>query len=146
MAELKTKRMAELKTKKTQASVDAFIESIPDESRRDDCRAVLQLMKKATRVEPKLWGTNVVGFGDVHMTYESGRELDWFLVGFAPRKDTITLYLMSGFPRHEALMRKLGRFKTGKGCLYLKRLADVDETVLRQLIEASVKAMKVRNA
>ena len=136
--------MAELKTKKTQASVDAFIASVADERLREDCRAVLQMMKQVTRAEPKLWGTNVVGFGDVHMKYESGRELDWFLVGFAPRKDSITLYLLSGFPRHEALMAKLGKYKTGKGCLYLKRFSDVDEKVLRQLIEASVEAMKER--
>jgi len=133
--------MAELKTKRNDASVVAFLDSIPDEQRRKDCRTVLKMMKEATGAPPRMWGKDIVGLGDYHYRYASGREGDWFLMGFSPRKQDLTLYLMAGYERYPELMRKLGKHKTGKSCLYLKRLADVDVTVLTQLISASVKQM-----
>jgi hypothetical protein len=134
--------MAELKTKRTAASVDAFLKRIPEETRRQDCRTVLHLMQQATKAEPKMWGTSMVGFGSYHYTYPSGREGDWFLTGFAPRKQDLTLYIMSGFDRHQPLMANLGKHKTGKSCLYIKRLADVDLGVLKGLITESVKHVR----
>lgn len=133
--------MAELKTKKTAASVSAFLESVPDESVRKDCRTLVQMMKKATKAQPKMWGPSIVGFGDYRYKYESGREGDWFRAGFSPRKNALTLYVMSGFPKHAELMSKLGKHRTGKGCLYIRHLADVDMNVLEQLIERSVKSL-----
>jgi hypothetical protein len=134
--------MAELKTKPTIASVSEFLDAIEDDERRRDCLAVAKIMKKATGAEPKMWGPSIIGFGDHHYKYESGRELDWFLTGFSPRKNDLTLYIMPGFARYEGLMAKLGKHKTGKSCLYIKRLADVDQTVLRTLVEDSVKHMR----
>src|SRR5262245_61601351 len=134
--------MAELKTKRTGASVSEFIGRIADEMRRKDCRTVVELMKKATGVPPKMWGPSIVGFGDYHYKYESGREADWFVAGFASRKQDLTLYLYGGIQGRDALLKKLGKHKTGKGCLYLKRLADVDLAVLRRLIEESVESLK----
>jgi hypothetical protein len=133
--------MAELKTKATRASVSAFLEAMPADRRRD-CKALVRMMKKATKAQPKMWGSSIVGFGDVHYKYESGREGDWFRAGFSPRKDALTLYLMSGlgWPDQADLMSKLGKHKTGKGCLYIKRLADVDVKVLERLIGRSVKS------
>lgn len=134
--------MAELKTKATEASVKDFLDAIPDERARKDCRAIAALMKKATGAAPKLWGPAIVGFGQYHYKYESGREGDWFLTGFSPRKQNLTLYIMAGFDRYDELMARLGKFKTGKSCLYVKRLADIDQKVLKELITASVKHMK----
>ncbi len=134
--------MAELKTKRTQASVKAFLKRVPDDTRRQDCLTVLRLMKQATRAEPKMWGSSIVGFGSYRYRYASGREGDWFLTGFAPRKQDLTLYIMAGFGRYPTLLAKLGKHKTGKSCLYIKRLADVNLTVLRQLVSASVRHMK----
>jgi hypothetical protein len=130
--------MATLKTTPNRASVAAFLAAIPDEDRRRDCRRVVQLMKRVTRAQPKMWGPSIVGFGSYHYKYESGREGDWFLAGFSPRKSDLTLYIMSGFPQHEALMKRLGKHKTGKSCLYIKRLADIDEGVLEELVRRSV--------
>ncbi len=130
--------MAELKTKKNEASVDAFIDSIENESRRADCRVVCDLMREITGDEPAMWGSSIVGFGSYHYKYASGREGDWFLTGFAPRKDSLTMYIMSGFSEYESLLRALGKHKTGKACLYVKKLADVDMGTLRTLIEKSV--------
>ena len=134
--------MAELKTKATRASVSAFLETIPDANRRRDCKALVRMMKKATKARPKMWGASIVGFGDVHYKYDSGRELDWFRAGFSPRKDALTLYLTSGAGwRNQAdLMAKLGKHKTGKGCLYIKQLSDIDVKVLERLIGRSVKS------
>lgn len=134
--------MAEPKTRKTSASVDEFLAAIDDETRREDCRTVAELMRAATGAEPAMWGASIVGFGKYHYKYASGREGDWFLAGFSPRKSALTLYIMGGFPRHATLMKKLGRFKTGKSCLYIKRLEDVDEGVLQQLIDESVNHMR----
>ncbi len=130
--------MAELKTRKTEASVDAFLDSVTDDSRRADCRTIAGIMRRATGAEPKLWGPSIVGFGDYHYKYESGREGDWFLTGFSPRKKDLSLYIMAGFERYEDLLANLGKYRTGKSCLYIKRLADVDLTVLEELVKQSV--------
>lgn len=134
--------MAELKTKKTEESVEKFLDEIQDEKRREDCYTVLKLMKKVTKAEPKMWGANIVGFGTYQYKYESGRELDWFIAGFSPRKQNLTLYIMSGFPRHAELLAKLGKHKTGKSCLYINKLEDINQGVLKELIEKSVEFAK----
>lgn len=133
--------MAEMKTKPTDASVERFLGRL-DDARQQDCRALIRIMRQATKSEPRMWGPSIVGFGTYHYTYDSGREGDWFLAGFAPRKQDLTLYIMAGFGEHGSLLRKLGKHRTGKSCLYIKRLADVDRTVLRQLVAASVRTMK----
>jgi hypothetical protein len=130
--------MAENKTQPTGASVEEFIGSIPVDRRREDARTVLALMREVTGEEPRMWGPSIVGFGDYHYQYESGREGDWFLAGFSPRKANLVLYIMSGFPRHAALMEKLGKHRTGKSCLYINKLDDVDLDVLRELVRRSV--------
>jgi hypothetical protein len=126
--------MAELKTKQTGLSVEKYIEAIPDEQRRADCRTVIEMMKKITGDEPKMWGETIVGFGNVHLKYESGRELDWFKTGFSNRKDAITIYSMYGFISQPELLKKLGKVKTGKGCLYIRKLSDIDINVLEEMI------------
>ncbi|MGI8918421.1 MAG: DUF1801 domain-containing protein [Pyrinomonadaceae bacterium] len=133
--------MAEPKTKKTKASVAAFLNKITDEQRRKDCQTVLDLMTQATGEEPKMWGDSIVGFGSYHYRGASGREGDWPIIGFSPRKTDLTLYIMAGFQEFESLMAKLGKFKTGKSCLYLKKLDDVEIPVLKKLIAQSVKRM-----
>lgn len=134
--------MADLKTKPNEQSVDEFLEMVADRNRREDCLRVLEIMRDATGEEPKMWGASMVGFGSYHYRYASGREGDWFLTGFSPRKANLTLYIMAGFDRYDELLSRLGKFKTGKSCLYIKRLDDVDESALRQLVDASVKHMK----
>ena len=134
--------MAELKTKPTTSSVSAFLNSIQDDQRRKDCLEVARIMKRVTGTAPRMWGSTIVGFGQYHYKYASGREGDWFLAGFSPRKGDLTLYITSGFDGHDDLMRKLGRHKTGRSCLYIKQLDDVDRTVLMALIERSVSRMK----
>jgi len=136
--------MAELKTKPTKISVSAFVKAIPDPERRKDCTTLLRIMKAATRAEPVMWGPSIVGFGKYHYKYASGHEGDMCLTGFSPRVQALTLYVMPGFPRYKALMAKLGKHKTGKACLYIKRLSDVDLAVLKDLVTASVKHMKSR--
>ena len=130
--------MAELKTKLNNASVGDFLDAIKDEARRADCKAVAKLMQKVTGEKPKMWGTSIVGFGTYRYVYASGRAGDWMVTGFSPRAQALTLYIMSGFDGEPALMAKLGKFKTGKSCLYLKSLADVDMKLLEQLITRSV--------
>jgi Domain of unknown function (DU1801) len=130
--------MAELKTKATKANVSAFLDTLADENARRDCRTLVRMMQKATKAEPKMWGSSIVGFGDHHYKYDSGREGDWFKTGFSPRKNALTLYGL-GVQSQPALMSKLGKFKTGKGCLYIKQLSDVDLGVLERLIEKSAK-------
>lgn len=129
---------AELKTRRTMASVEGFLEGV-DEARRDDCRTLLRIMKKATGEGPRMWGSTIVGFGTYHYKYDSGREGDWFLTGFSPRTQDLTIYITSGFDRHEALLARLGRHRIGKSCLYVKRLADVDLAVLETLLSASIR-------
>lgn len=130
--------MAELKTKVNKASAEKFIKDIRDERTREDCRRIVEIMQKATKAEPKMWGTSIVGFGSYHYKYASGREGDWFLVGFSPRKQNLTLYIMSGFEGYDSLLKKLGKHSTGKSCLYIKRLEDVDLKVLEELVAKSV--------
>jgi hypothetical protein len=130
--------MAELRTKATKANVNAFLDAIADDDARRDCRTLVRMMQQATKAEPKMWGSAIVGFGDHHYKYESGREGDWFKTGFSPRKNALTLYGL-GVQSQPALMSKLGKFKTGKGCLYIKQLSDVDLGVLEKLIEKSAK-------
>ena len=133
--------MAEQKTRKTAASVDAFLQGIADPGRRDDCRALVEMMEEVTGEQPRLWGTSIVGFGDHHYRYASGHEGDTFLVGLSPRKDAITVYLHWLEP-FEAILDRLGKHKRGKGCLYLRGLADVDPVVLRELLETASAAKK----
>ena len=136
--------MAELKTKLTNASVDKFLKGVKDQQTRADCYQIIAMMNKATKAEPKMWGTSIIGFGNIHLKYESGRELDWFPIGFSPRKQNITLYLTGGLEQKE-LLDKLGKYSTGKGCLYIKKLSDVDIKVLNKLITTSVKNMLNKN-
>ena len=136
--------MAELKTTKNSASVSAFVNQISDEQRRKDAKTILSMMREATKAKPAMWGSSIVGFGRLHYTYASGREGEWFQAGFAPRKDALTLYLMGGLPKD--LLEKLGKFKKGGGCLYVKKLADVDQRVLKQLIVRSSKVKTLPRA
>ena len=130
--------MAELKTKLNDKDVHQFISGIADEQKRADCLEILGLMSEVTGCEPKMWGDSIVGFGTYHYKGKSGREGDWFLTGFSPRKQNISIYIMSGFSEMPELMNKLGKFKTGSGCLYVNKLTDVDKSVLRQVIKQSV--------
>jgi hypothetical protein len=136
--------MAENKTKATRASVDGYIAAINDQSRRKDCEALAKLMAKATRQNPKMWGTSIVGFGSYHYKYESGREGDSCLTGFSSRKGDISIYLMAGFPGHDELLSTLGKHKMGKACLYIRKLSDVDLKALEQLVVGSVAEVKRR--
>lgn len=133
---------AELKTKINDASVEEFLNGVADGQQRDDAYRVLELMREVTGEEPKMWGTAIIGFGRHHLKYASGRELDSTLVGFSPRKASLTLYITDGFDKYDEYMAKLGKHTTGKSCLYIKRLSDIDETVLRDLVAASVENVK----
>lgn len=133
--------MAENKTKATKASVTEFINSIDDKEKRADVRKVAAMMRRATGKRAKMWGSSIVGYGNYHYKYESGREGDFMLTGFSPRKQALTVYIIPGFSHFEKLMAKLGKYKTGRSCLYIKRLSDVDEKVLERLIDSSVKHM-----
>jgi len=134
--------MAEQKTKPTNVSVAQFLKSVADEKKRDDSYKVLELMKKITKKKPKMWGPAIVGFGNYHYKYASGHEGDCFVTGFSPRKQALTLYIMAGFKKYPELMKKLGKFKTGSSCLYIKKLEDIDLKVLKELISESAKYMK----
>jgi hypothetical protein len=130
--------MAELKTKQTTESVEKFLNNLADDQRRKDCFRLLEIMKAATKAEPAMWGTSIVGFGRYQYAYKSDRALEWFLTGFSPRKQDLTLYIMPGLERYPSLMKKLGKHKTGKSCLYIKKLEDVDLPTLKQLIKQSL--------
>jgi len=134
--------MAELKTKPSTRSVTDFLKTVKDEQRRGDCLTILNLMRKATRSDPVMWGSNIVGFGHYHYVYASGREGDWFLSGFSPRKTNLTLYLMGGLAQHSALLEKLGKHKAGGGCLYIKSLQDIHQPTLQKLIQLSVRQLR----
>ena len=134
--------MSELKTRPNRRSVEKFLAGVEDPERRADCLALVELMREVTGEEPRMWGPSIVGFGSYHYRYASGREGDWFLAGFSPRARDLTLYITSGFSRHEELMARLGKHKKGKSCLYLKRLADVDRKVLARLVRESAKHVK----
>ena len=134
--------MAEAKTKPTDQSVESFINKIPDPQTREDCFTIARLMKEATRSEPRMWGSSIVGFGITQYKYANGREADWPLIGFSPRKQNLTLYIMSGSGSHAELLEKLGKHSVAKSCLYIKRLADIDLPTLKKLIRESVKQKK----
>lgn len=132
----------ELKTQVNDASVTKFLNSVTDDQKRNECFEILKMMRQVTKEEPKMWGASIVGFGSYHYKGASGREGDWMLTGFSPRKQALTVYLMHGFDVHAVLLKKLGKYKTGMGCLYIKTLDDVDRKVLKELVTASVKRMK----
>lgn len=134
--------MAEAKTQRTKRSVDAFLNTIPDEQKRKDAFTIVDIMRKATKAGPVMWGSNIVGFGTYRYKYASGREGEWPLTGFSPRKQNLTLYIMGDFEQRDELLKSLGKFKTGKACLYINRLDDVDLPTLRKLIMQSVQHMK----
>ncbi|MCB2230581.1 DUF1801 domain-containing protein [bacterium] len=134
--------MAELKTKANKASVEKFISSVDDEGRREDCRTLMKIMKKATKADPVMWGDSIVGFGTYHYVYESGREGDWFMVGFSPRKKNFSIYLMGGLEHQSEHLAKLGKHKTGKGCLYVNRLSDINVDVLTSMVQSAVEKLK----
>jgi hypothetical protein len=131
--------MADLKTKKTEASVAEFIHSVADDTQRKDAQTIDKYMREIVGAEPKMWGASIVGYGSEHLKYDSGRELDWMQIGFSPRKQNITLYVLrGGEDNYHDLLQRLGRHTTGKGCLYIKRLSDVDETVLKQIFQRAI--------
>ncbi len=136
--------MAEQKTKPNDQSVSVFLDKIPDETRRIECYAILNMMKRVTNAEPKIWGTGLVGFGNYHYKYESGHEGDCFVTGFAPRKGALTLYITAGVERFPKLLAKLGKHKAGKGCLYIKKLDDVNLSVLEDLVKQSVEQTRAK--
>ncbi len=138
--------MAENKTKATEQSVPAFIGALTDETKRADAKALVKMMQGATGEKPKMWGPSIIGFGSYHYTYESGREGDMPVIGFSPRKAATVVYGATGFSEAEALLAKLGKHTTGKGCLYIKKLADVDPRVLETLVSKAVAAKRARHA
>ena len=134
--------MAEPKTKRNAGDVRDYLESVSHKTRREDALALLDIMREVTGEPAEMWGGSIVGFGSYRFTYESGREGEWMLVGFAPRKASMSLYIMPGFKRYDELLSRLGKHKIGKSCLYINKLADVDQAVLRRLIAASVEQMR----
>lgn len=136
--------MATLKTQPTENDVEEFLNAIDDKQKRDDSFKILDIMKSVTSEEPKMWGSSIIGFGQYHYQYESGREGDWFLTGFSPRKQNFSLYIMAGFDNYDHLMSRLGKYKTGKSCLYIKRLEQIDLDILKQLIKESVDYMRTK--
>jgi hypothetical protein len=134
--------MAELKTKKSAANVETFLAGVKDAAKREDCKTLVKMMSKAAKADPKMWGPAIIGFGDLHLVYDSGRELDWFPIGFSPRKEALTIYMSGGLEPHTASLKKLGKYKTGKGCLYIKALSDVDAAVLGSMFDKCVKGAK----
>lgn len=133
--------MAQLKTQKNDASVEEFLNTVENEKKRKDSFAVLNLMREVSADEPSMWGTDIVGFGTYRYKYASGRDAEWFLTGFAPRKRNLTLYIMSGFDEYDSLLSKLGKYRTGKACLYINKLEDVNLETLRELVTRSVNAL-----
>jgi len=129
------------KTRPTGAGVDTFLDAVENERRREDARTVKAMMERITGWEPRMWGPSIVGFGEYHYRYDSGREGDFLITGFSPRKKALTIYIMPGFARYDALMARLGKFRTGRSCLYINKLDDVDLSVLEELIASSVQYM-----
>jgi len=139
MAEKKSK-LAQIKTKPTSDSVEDFINTVKEEQKRKDSFVILEMMKKASGEEPKMWGSSIIGFGNKrYKSPATGREVDWLRIGFSPRKASISLYLLGGLKEHEAALKKLGKHKTGVGCLYINKLEDIDVKVLKQMIDVSLK-------
>ncbi|MBI3943579.1 MAG: DUF1801 domain-containing protein [Chloroflexi bacterium] len=134
--------MADLKTKPTDQQVTDFLNSVADEKRRRDCFTILELMENVTKTPPKMWGSSIVGFGSYHYKYASGHEGDAPRVGFSPRKEALTLYIMRGFEQYDALLQQLGKYKTGKACLYIKKIEEVDLPTLQELVRQSVDYMR----
>ena len=134
--------MAALKTRPTNASVDDFLDGVDNDTRREDARRVVEIMQRATCESPRMWGDKIVGFGSYHYKYASGREGDWPLVGLSPGKRHLTLYIMPGFDSYQTLLDSLGKHRTGKSCLYLNRLRDIDMSTLEELIRQSVAEMR----
>ena len=133
-------KLAEIKTKPTGLSVTGFIDSVPNEQKRKDSYVILSLMEKATKEKPKIWGSSIIGFGDVrYKSPSSGREVDWFKIGFSPRKTNLTIYMGCDVKKHGDALKQLGKYKTGMGCLYINKLADVDVKVLEKMILAEAK-------
>jgi hypothetical protein len=135
----------DLKTKVNDADVEKFLDSVDNEGKRNDSYEMLKLMKQATKEEPKMWGASIIGFGSYHYKGAGGREGDWMLTGFSPRKQALTVYLMHGMEENADLLKKLGKHKIGKGCLYINKLDDVDRKVLKELVTVSYKRMKQQN-
>ncbi len=131
--------MAENKTKPTKSSVTAFLNKIKDKQLRDDCFAILEVMQKVSNCDPVMWGSAIIGFGTYHYVYESGREGDTIVIGFSPRKQNISIYLMGGLKNVEDELAKLGKYKTGKGCLYIKSLSDVNVDILKKVFAKAFK-------
>ncbi|MDR3577293.1 MAG: DUF1801 domain-containing protein [Anaerolineaceae bacterium] len=136
--------MADIKTKPTGEDIEQYLNAIDDEKKRRDCAIIIELMSQVTRLEPKIWASSMVGFGNHHYKYTSGREGDTFLIGFSPRKQNLTFYGLAGFVGHEQLLEKLGKYKTGKGCLYINSLDEIHVPTLRALIQQSFE-QKVNN-
>ena len=134
--------MAELKTKPTKASVASFIDGIDDRQKKSDAKKIAAMMRKATGKRAKMWGTSIIGFGTYEYSNTAGKHFEWPITGLSPRKQALTVYIMPGFSRFQPLMKKLGKYKTGKSCLYIKKLSDVDERVLEKLIDGAVKRMR----
>ena len=134
--------MAELKTKASNASVTGFLGDVKDTQKRADCRKIGRMMREATGKRPRMWGTSIVGYDQYDYTYKSGRSGTWPITGYSPRAQNISVYIMPGFSKFGTLMKKLGKYKTGKSCLYIKRLEDVDEKLLAKLIKESVTEMR----
>ena len=134
--------MAEIKTKATTVSVKKFIESVEDEQKREDSFVLVDMMKKITKEEPKMWGPSIIGFGKYEYRYESGHGGEMCVVGFSPRKAAITIYILMGFDKTPELLKKLGKHKVSKACLYIKRLSDIDLKILEELVKMSVKEIK----
>lgn len=136
--------MAELKTRKNDASVMDFLNSVENDKRRNDALRMNEIMTEISGEDPKMWGDSIVGYGSVKLKYASGRKLDWMLTGFSPRKQSLTLYIMDGFKKYDELLTKLGKYKTGKSCLYVNKLDDVNSEVLKELITDSINHMRNR--
>src|SRR5690554_2410098 len=129
--------MAELKTKKNDSDIIEFLNKIDNEEKKTDCFKLLELFEQLTNETPKMWGTSIVGFGSYHYKSDSGREGEWFLTGFSPRKQNLTIYIIAGFGEYDDIMQNLGKYKTGSSCLYVKKLADIDLEKLKTLVEKS---------
>lgn len=136
--------MSDLKTRPTDASVEAFIDAVDHPRRREDARTLLELMQWVTGEKPVMWGPSIVGYGSYHYRYASGQEADWPIAGFSPRKQNLSIYIMPGFGTYDELLSRLGKYKTGKSCLYINKLADVNMDVLETLVRASVAEMRRR--
>ena len=137
--------MTELKTKINDKDVEAFLNSVSDEKKRQDCFVLLDLIRRTTKFEPKMWGDSIVGFGSFHYKSKSGQEGDWYLTGFSPRKQNLTIYIITGFDQHKTLMNKIGKHKSSKGCLYINSVDDIDLKLLGELVGKSVKEVAKRH-